>query len=47
MFSIFKRNRDQVNRNQTDALLGSAQLDEAVWDEIEETLISADVSVPL
>ncbi len=60
MFSIFKRNRDQVNRNQTDAavkrsrdswfgrirsLLGSAQLDEAVWDEIEETLISADVSV--
>jgi fused signal recognition particle receptor len=60
MFSIFKRNRDQVNRNQTDAavkrsrdswfgrirnLLGSAQLDEAVWEEIEETLISADVSV--
>ena len=61
MFSIFKRNRTDTNRQQTDAgvkrsretwfgrirqLLGSAELDDAVWDEIEEILISADVGVP-
>ena len=61
MFSIFKRNRTDTNRQQTDAgvkrsrdtwfgrirqLLGSAELDDTVWDEIEEILISADVGVP-
>ena len=60
MFSIFKRNRDKINREQTDAgvkrsrdgwfgrirgLFASAQLDDAIWDELEEILISADVSV--
>ena len=60
MFSIFKRNRDEVNRQQTDAgvkrsrdswfgrirnLFTSRELDESVWDEIEEILISADVGV--
>ena len=60
MFSIFKRNREQVNRQQTDAavkrsrdgwfgrirgLFSAAQLDDAVWDELEEILISADIAV--
>ena len=60
MFSIFKRNREQINREQTDAgvkrsrdgwfgrirgLFASAQLDDSIWDELEEILISADVSV--
>lgn len=60
MFSIFKRNREKVNRQQTDAavkrsrdgwfgrirsLFSSAELDDSVWDELEEILISADVSV--
>ena len=60
MFSIFKRNRAETNRQQTDtgvkrtrdrwfgrirSLFTSAQLDDAVWDEIEEILISADVGV--
>ena len=60
MFSIFKRNRDSVNRQQTDAgvkrsrdswfgrirnLFASRELDDTVWDEIEEILISADVGV--
>ena len=60
MFSIFKRNRGDLNRTQTDAgvkrsreswfgrirnLLGSAALDDGVWDEIEEILISADVGI--
>ena len=60
MFSIFKRNREKVNREQTDAgvkrsrdswfgrirnLFASRELDDSVWDEIEEILISADVSV--
>ena len=60
MFSIFKRNRDEVNRQQTDAgvkrsrdswfgrirnLFTSRELDDSVWDEIEEILISADVGV--
>ena len=60
MFSIFKRNRAEANRRQTDAgvkrsreswfgrirnLFSSRQLDDALWDEIEEILISADVGV--
>ena len=60
MFSIFKRNREKINREQTDAgvkrsrdswfgrirnLFASRELDDSVWDEIEEILISADVSV--
>ncbi len=60
MFSIFKRNRERVNQEQTDAgvkraregwfgrirsLFTSGQLDESTWDELEEILISADVSV--
>ena len=60
MFSIFKRNREKANREQTDAgvkrsrdswfgrirnLFASRELDDSVWDEIEEILISADVSV--
>ena len=60
MFSIFKRNRAETNRQQTDtgvkrtrdrwfgrirSLFTSAQLDDALWDEIEEILISADVGV--
>ena len=60
MFSIFKRNREQANRQQTDAavkrsrdgwfgrirnLFASSQLDDGVWDELEEILISADVAV--
>ena len=60
MFSIFKRNREKVNRERTDAgvkrsregwfgrirgRFTSSQLDEATWDELEEILISADVSV--
>ena len=60
MFSIFKRNRENVNRQQTDAgvkrsrdswfgrirnLFASRALDDSVWDEIEEILISADVGV--
>jgi len=60
MFSIFKRNREKINREQTDAgvkrsrdgwfgrirgLFASAQLDDSIWDELEEILISADVSV--
>ena len=60
MFSLFKRNRDDVNRKQTDAgvkrsregwfgrirsLLSSSSLDDSVWDEIEEVLVSADVGV--
>ena len=60
MFSIFKRNREQVNRQQTAAgvkrsrdgwfgrirnLFASRELDDSVWDELEEILISADVSV--
>ena len=58
MFSIFKRNRAETNRQQTDnavkrtrdrwfgrirSLFASARLDDALWDEIEEILISADV----
>ncbi len=60
MFSIFKRNREKVNREQTDAgvkrsregwfgrirsIFASTELNDDVWDEIEEILISADVSV--
>ena len=60
MFSLFKRNREQVNKKQTDAgvkrtrdgwfgrirsLFSSRQLDDSIWDELEEILISADVSV--
>ena len=60
MYSIFKRNRAETNRQQTDtgvkrtrdrwfgrirSLFTSAQLDDTVWDEIEEILISADVGV--
>ena len=60
MFSIFKRNRETVNRQQTDVgvkrsrdswfgrirnLFASRDLDDSVWDEIEEILISADVGV--
>ena len=60
MLSIFKRNREQTNRQQTDAgvkrsrdgwfgrirgLFSSPELDDAVWDELEEILISADVAV--
>ncbi len=60
MFSIFKRNREETNREQTDAgvkrsrdswfgrirnLFASRELDDTVWDEIEEILISADVGV--
>ena len=60
MFSIFKRNREQTNRQRTDAgvkrsrdgwfgrirsLFSASELDDAVWDELEEILISADVAV--
>ena len=60
MFSIFKRNREQANRQQTDVavkrsrdgwfgrirgLFSSPVLDDAVWDELEEILISADIAV--
>ena len=60
MLSIFKRNREQANRQNTDAgvkrsrdgwfgrirgLFSSPELDDAVWDELEEILISADVAV--
>ncbi len=60
MFSIFKRNREQLNRQQTDAgvkrsrdgwfgrirgLFSSSELDDSVWEELEEILISADVAV--
>ena len=60
MFSIFKRNRAETNRQHTDtgvkrtrdrwfgrirSLFTSAQLDDALWDEIEEILLSSDVGV--
>ncbi len=61
MLSIFKRNRAEANRKQTDAgvkrsrdgwfgrirglFSKSSRLDDAVWDELEEILISADIAV--